>query len=258
MRNSLLPILALVAVTIAAVFLTTGGAERGSGGPDVQPGIFRLPAKERQQIASAPLTLATQVSGALAHPGVRVLLISGDDGEALTRALLLGLAEECTRRGGLAILDPGKAKTGEPLPLGCDLRLAVSLVAGAPPASKAQGTATVTWQIVATAPVPAGDLPAAQWLPDGLVPTSERTTVTTTVAGAADTWYGWYAAVGRHAAAEVFASLAISAVTDLAPHVTGAAWPAPAARLPLPPGADEIRWEGAFQQPLVRLSLIHI
>ena len=252
MRNSFLPLIALVVVTIAAVLLSTSGAERGSGGPDVQPGIFRLPAKARQQITSAPISVESVVSGAVGHAEARVVLLSGGDGEPLTRALLLGLAEEITRRGGLAILDPSPAKTGEPLPLGSDLRLAVTLAAGAPPAGMPAGACVVTWNIESTVPAPAGDLPAAQWLPDAIISASEWATVTSTVSGTAANWFGWYAAIGRHAAIKLIDSLAITNVTDVAHHVSVATWPAPLTRLPLPPGADELRWEGAFQHPLVR------
>jgi hypothetical protein len=156
------------------------------------------------------------------------------------------------------VLDPVQTTTREPLPLGCDLRLALATTSGVPPATPA-GSCAVTWRLTVTVPAPAMDLPAAVWLPEEASVALQVCAVQVAAEGSAGDWPSWYAALSRPAAVALVGSLGLASDLgqDLATHVAAATWPPTGgvestARLPQPPGADELRWLGAFQYPLVR------
>jgi hypothetical protein len=254
MRNSLLPLAALIAVVIASLWLVRGGAAPGVNGPEIFPGIFRFPAKEARRVAPMALSHETAVdaAGPAVAASAAVVLLSGLDTGLPTRVALLGLAEEITRRGGIAVLDPAEAREPDPLPLGADWRVAVGTVASAV-AAEPLGECSLTVAVHASAVVPGG--PAARWLPGEAAPASAAFQVvhrSRAAAGAAGGWPARYAGIGNALAGAVCARLGLAAACpDPGVRARANAWEG-AGRIPQPPGADELRWQGAFQFPLVR------
>ena len=215
----------------------------------------------------------------------RVVLLRGDDGKPFTRTLLLGLGEELTNRGLVAILDPRPLTPGaedEPLPLGADVVLHLRAEGVRPDQPGGSLTATA---VIAVEPVrlPA-DHPATRFLPT-LPPLSAGTlTVVQTSSGGHDVWPAWYAAVGHGLANSICARLAVPAKVadgEAAAHITSNTWLTTAAlthtagsglvapdqaeavtadgtappiygRIPSPPQSDVAVDLRAFQYPLVR------
>lgn len=269
MRNSLLPIILLVATTAFSLWLIRGGAERGAGGPDVVPGILRLPEKSGQQTSPATIDGATTVTGDAPADSAtwRVVLIAGDDNRPLTNAAVLALGEEFTRRGCVAVLDPSTHQRQEPLPLGCDGILRIATSEGQPP-TEHPGALQCALRVTATPVRLPADHPAARWLPD--LPAASATTLTvahhSTPVGM-PTWPHWYAGIGTAIADAVLDRLHTpKEATDTAAHLRLTAWVLPGqagpgsptvptniyGRIPSPPQADIAEHVVAFQHPFVR------
>ena len=268
--NSRLPLILLVLTTIAAVWLVRGNTPRGVDGPQIEPGILRLPVKESRKVAAEPLTPAITITGdPLESSAWRVWMIAGDDREAATRALMLGLAERLTERGCIAVIapkpKPDEAAT-EALPLGADVRLGISAVTPATPVAGQPWATTWTMQI-APFHLPA-EHPATRLLPDGANgPAATTWTVTFASPGPGDAWPAWWAAVGRNGADALLGKLGrTTVVDDTTARIRHMAWlpamvtPGPGAaplepehgRIPSPPQADIAEKLLAFQFPLVR------
>jgi hypothetical protein len=263
MRNSLLPILLLLLTVGASLWLIRGGVERGAGGPAVYPGIFKLPVKIDKMTPSA------QLQGNTTHQGQapagasdwRIFLVSGDDGLPLTNTALLALGEELTRRGCIAVLEPGGHEAFEPLPLAADVNLRLTTMAESLPTGGPGAIAfTTSIQVIPTR-VPAGH-PAGRWFPD--LPDAPASTVTiahSSTPSAHPAWPSWYAAIGRAVAGELIATLGTpKEVTDTAAHIRETAWvlptqtseASPFGRIPAPPQGDVLERRVPFQHPFVR------
>nr|MBA3709947.1 hypothetical protein [Planctomycetota bacterium] len=127
MRNSFLPVMLMLAVMGFSLYLLPRGSGRGTGGPEINAGIFRFPKKAIHQVDSMPLEQENRVvtsAGASAAATVdlrQVSVVSGGDHAESTRAVMYAMAEEITRLGGVAILDPMRAPESDTslvLPIG--------------------------------------------------------------------------------------------------------------------------------------------
>ena len=269
MRNSLLPVILLVLTTAFAWWLIRGGAERGAGGPNVLPGIVRPLVKSSQQ------TIAAELQGTTTHSGVapvdaaawRVILIAGNDTHPFTNAAILGLGEELTRRGCVAVLYPVLRDRPEPLPLSFDGVVRIAHVTGEPPVDH-PGAVTCTLAITLTPVRVPLDHPAARWFPD--LQASSPTTVQVTHGSSpvgSTSWPHWYAGVGRAFAMEILATCGTpEAATDTIERLHRTAWTLPGlagpeaadaaanlyGRIPSPPQADVVEHVVSFQHPFVR------
>ena len=263
MRNSLLPILMIVVTVATSLWLIRGGAERGMGGPAVFAGIHKLPTKTSKLTPSTPLETTQDLSGNVpaGTDGWRVLLLAGDEQTPLTNTVLLALAEEATRRGCIAVLEPHNREASEPLPLGADGMLRITSTSAVLPVGGPGAIDFTTRLELVTVGVPA-DHPAARWFPD--LPLAEPTVLIirhrSTPTGAA-TWPTWYAAIGRAVATAALDRLAIPPVnTDTAAKLALTAWiqpgqtdeDSPFGRIPAPPQGDVVERLVAFQHPFVR------
>ncbi len=267
MKNSLVPLVALALVSIVAWVLVSGGAARGEQGPAVNPGIFAFAKKDWQRTAPTDLPLTVSATGTSGGgEDWRVVQLSSDDTDPLTRTLLLGLGEELTRRRLVAVLDPAPLKHDrpEPLPLGIDAVLRIRASGSLPvrPGAVCAFAATI---VVEPVRLP-DDHPAARWAPiqaTGGAGTGEfRIAIGTATVG---DWPRWFAGVGRGVAKEICQRLAIPAELPdgaAAAHITANLWSEPAAgpgsgstafgRIPSPPQGDVVDHLAAFHHPLVR------
>ena len=108
MRNSIIPIVCVLLVCVALVPMSLRGPDRGSGGPEVEPLLFRAPVKRVHQVESMPLTATNAVSvvapsdapAAFALDLRSFVVVSGDDRSPLTAAVMLALAELITAYQG--------------------------------------------------------------------------------------------------------------------------------------------------------------
>jgi hypothetical protein len=263
MRNSLLPIIMIVVTVAASLWLIRGGAERGMGGPAVFAGIHKLPTKASKLTPSTALQTTQEIAGNVpAGSGAwRVLLLAGDEQTPLTNTVLLALAEEATRRGCIAVLDPHNREASEPLPLGADGMLRLTSTSQTLPVGGPGAIDFTTRLELVPVRVPVNH-PAARWFPD--VPASEPTVLTirhhSSPTGKA-TWPSWYAAIGRAVAIAALDRLAIPATTtDTAVNLALTAWiqpgqtenDSPFGRIPAPPQGDVAERLVAFQHPFVR------
>ena len=263
MRNSLLPIFMIVITVAASLWLIRGGAERGMGGPAVFPGIHKLPTKTSKLTPSAPLETAQELNGSVpaGSDDWRVLLLAGDEQTPLTNAVLLALAEEATRRGCIAVLEPHDRESGEPLPLGADGMLRVTSISQTLPVGGPDAIDFISRIELVPVRVPTGH-PAARWFPD--LPAAEPTVLTvrhrSRPAGDA-TWPTWYAAIGRAVATAALDRLAIPQEnSDTAQKLSLTAWiqpgqadtDSPFGRIPAPPQSDVAERLVAYQHPFVR------
>ncbi len=113
MRNSALPIVGVLLVTVACFWFIPDGLDDGAEGPQVQAGILRLPKDRKHQVISAAITVdhevLTRTVGApppgLEPEGWRVIGIALDDTLPLTRAVALALGERLTELGAVAVFD---------------------------------------------------------------------------------------------------------------------------------------------------------
>lgn len=269
MRNSLLPIILIILTTGGAWWLIRGGAERGAGGPDVAAGILRLPQKTSQQTSPADITGTTTITGDAPADSAtwRVILISGDDRHPLTNSAVLALGEELTRRGCIAMLEPLLRDRQEPLPLGCDGALRLSLIESELPTDR-PGAMSCTLRINATPTRVPADHPAARWFPH--LPASSPTTMTLvhqSVPVGTPSWPHWYAGLGNAFSQAVITHLGTPATTtDTTLRLRRTAWldggkagpetTGPTTtiygRIPSPPQGDITERRVAFQHPLVR------
>ena len=271
MRNSLLPILLLVSTVVFALWLIRphDGEERGAGGPEMFPGIVKIPTRQSRMTASAALDGTTTHSGSAPADAARwrVIVVAGTDDSKLTKAAVFALGEELTKRGCIAILDPKLRDPQEPVPLGSDGCLRVTAVDQ--PLGKRPGALDATWTIEAIPTRLPADCPAARWLPEQ-VPSSPTTLTLThksTPTEVVPAWPEWFAAVGRAVASETITALQLPTTNldeETSNSVRRAAWLNPGEldavgkplnhfeRIPSPPQTDILERTVAFQYPLVR------
>jgi len=261
-NNSLLPIIGVLVVCIITIPLALRGPARGSGGPAVDPGVFRRVTNGVYQVTSMPLHIDTQVAQVdadgqpLASPPAlgldvaRFVVLSGEDRSPLTAAVLRGLAEEITARGGAAILDPMPLPGGDTdhvLALGANWRLAVETVGGAPPTAPGGDCSATVRFTLTTIRLPPGH-PAAQFQDAGRALTTVLQVVHRSHAEQpANDWPSWYAAFGRSVGDAVLDAVSTGVVSK--PDLDSPDW---GSSLPQPSMVDVMRWSAAFQQQLLR------
>jgi hypothetical protein len=257
MRNSLLPIVLVLALCAVVVPMSLRGPDRGSGGPDVEPMLYRAPVKKIHQIDSMPLQATNRVAASTgtaeaAGYGVnlrRFVVVAGEDRSPLTAAVMLALAERITAEGGAVILDPlrgPESDTEHVAPLGVVWLMRIATVAGGP-ATEPGGPCRATIRCRTSAVRVPADHPAARCQPDDSDHVSELT-VAHDSRGVTGAWPNWYAGFGRSVADALIERLqggAGEAKPDLAIPDWGT-------RLPEPPQVDVLHWRAAFQHELMR------
>jgi hypothetical protein len=257
MRNSLLPIIFVLALSAVVVPLSLRGPDRGSGGPDVEPMLWRAPVKKIHQVESMPLQATNKVSatgGTQDADGYglnlrRFVVVAGEDRSPLTAAVMLALAERITAEGGAVILDPlrgPESDTEHVIPLGATWLLRVATVAGTP-ASEPGGPCHATVRCRTSALRVPADHPAARLQPEEVDHASELT-VAHDSRGVTGAWPNWYAGFGRSVADALLERLERGAV-ETKPDLGIPDW---GTRLPDPPEVDVLRWRGAFQHEFMR------
>lgn len=270
MRNSLTPLVFVVLVAVASVLLTRSDVQPGMGGPVIYPGIFRLPKRDRFLVVSAPLDasdVVDQASEGDVPPPLsggeargeewRVVVVSADDRQALTSAVVLALAEKLTAHGVVVVVDPLDAPA---FPLGADRRLRVSTadaVMPTDPVAVCSGRVHVSSRLL----IPIVGHPMARLLPSAGVVRDSAVDIThrsTAKAGTSIHWPERYAAMGRGIADAALARLALGGLPTLIDTQTNrrlttlrprADW---GSTLWLPPSSDTLRWDGAVQEDFVR------
>jgi hypothetical protein len=253
MRNSFVPIAGMLLVTAAAFLLIRPSQPVGFGGPEINAGIYRVPKRGAGIIESLDaLTMTNDVTvesqadqriGAEPEQWLSVTLVSGD-GEPLTRAAVLALAEEFARRDLIALILPQREMA---LPIAGDrvIRVATSL-ANIP--ENAGGECAAELAVEVHAPrFPAGH-PASR-LQGAFSSRSMQLVIKHHSSGAPDAqWSRWYATVGRGIAATAINAIGAREfkATDAEPR---AQWDD---LLPQAPRHAVVRWLAAFEDDLVR------
>ena len=261
MRNTLMPLVMVMVVAVAGMYAMRSQSHPGINGPDIHPGIFRLPKKDKFHVDSAPLTITNEVvvdgqPPANRGESWRVTLVRALDTHAVTRSTVLALGERLTGHGCVTIIAPDDSPS---FPMGVSRVLTVATTKAETPATLG-GPARVTVSITsALARLPDGHL-AAGLLPDPAGPVRCALSITqqSTADSAPSGWPNWWAALGRSLADETLKRLAadgLPPVTDpttrtwIAELTPLADW---GSALPQPPTTDRLRWEFAFQEHLVR------
>lgn len=257
MRNSLLPLLVTLlisAAVVAQLLLHQNAVQLGQAGPQLNPGLYEQMTTRVYQVPSMALNGHTSIALAgapPAGPGLpvagRFVVVSGDDAEPLTRAVMYALAERITATGGVAVLDP--VASGAPvLPPPLDTSWCVRLrqIHATLPTVPGGSVQCVLRAHAWTVRLPA-DHPAADLQEGGVARALEATITHASTGQGPASWPRWYAAVGRQMAQELLAALA-PGTPAVAP--TGfATWPT---TLPPPPQMDLLRWDAPFQRELLR------
>jgi hypothetical protein len=265
MRNSALPIIsaALLVAFLLIRMESLPTAAPGCAGPELVSGIFRLTKQARLRLASAALAAGNEVTvaappspAAASAASFRVVVVSAEDHEPLTAALVLGLAERLTENGSAVLID---TLSERPLQLPADRVLSVATRHAELPAAPGGACAAELTVVDRLLAFPAGS-PAAAAQPALSGPITARFALShhsTGAGGPPPAWGAWYAGIGRGMAEAVLARIAPGGVPPLhgpegAPRGDLEArpeWPSP---LPSPPFIEPLRWFGALQQDLVR------
>jgi len=266
MRNSVMPMILVVAVVVLGVLAMRSQGKPGLNGPDLHPGIFRLPKKDKFHVDSAVLTSTNQVkpegqSPANRGESWRVVLVVAKDRHPFTRSIVLALGEILTGHGSVTIFAPVDAPN---FPLGVNRVITIATEDAQIPATLG-GEAHATVRVSsALARLPVGH-PA-----EPLLPHAEGTTGTvfsimhqTAAQSGVTAWANWWAALGRGVAGTLLEQLApggLPAVVDAEtkkwlPTMALADW---GTALTQPPTTDRLRWDFAFQEPLVRGWVGHV
>jgi len=214
MRNSFLPVIGVMMVAIIAMLAIPRDHEMGQDGPQITAGILRLPKDQRKMVQAAPLqagNVATVVNSPARVLGLepdawRVVTIVAGDNRILTRTVVLGLAEQLTLLGSVAIISEA---TKPPMPLAPDRVLTITTsderlpdVAGGP----CSGTVHIHQEPVALPDAhPASGLQGST----GVARIDLRIDHTSSgPGGSRPRWAEWFAAVGRSIGDQIIASLA--------------------------------------------------
>ncbi len=271
MRNSVMPMLLVMMVGLVAYVALRSDNLPGINGPDLHPNIFRLPKKDKFHVDSAVVTSTNQVQldgqpPANRGESWRVVLVVAKDRHALTRSTVLGLGEQLTRHGCIAIFAPVDAQA---FPMGVSRVITIATDESAGPAQiptvlggEARATMRVTTQL---ARLPEQH-PAAPLLPHPEGPLAATLTIThhTAAQSGVAGWPNWWAALGRGLADTVVTQLApggLPPVVDgqtrklLTTLIPLADW---GTALPQPPTTERLRWDFAFQEALVRGWVGHV
>ncbi len=261
MRNSLMPMILVVIVVAVSLALLNSKSNPGLNGPDLQPGIFRLPKKDKFHVDSAALidedvVTAEGVPPANRGESWRVVLVMAKDRHPLTRAIVLSLGEKLTSHGCVTIIAPLDAPS---FPMGVNRIISVTTTEAQIPAvlgGEARATVKVTTALARVST----DHPAAPLLPDAEGSSAAAITIThhSRAAAPVQAWSNWWAGSGRNLAGvilERFAPGGLPAVVDqttrkwLSELTPLSDW---GSALTQPPSTDQLKWEFAFQEALVR------
>ena len=251
MRNSILPLAVVIAICLGFVLSTRGGAQRGEGGPTIDPGIYREVTNGIYKVTSMRLTVEDAFTGGDDHPfglkADRRIVVSGEDRAPLTAALMRSLAEQITAAGGTAILDPLAIGAQDMLPpVDAAWCVRIGTATGIIPPGPG-GALDATMRIhVWTMRLPDGH-PAGVRQQDGAARDAVLVLHHASRGAGPGGWPEWFAAVGRDMAHALLAKLEPG--PPAAPAAPMADW---GTTLPMPPRLDLLRWNGAFQQDFVR------
>ncbi|HEX3135904.1 MAG TPA: hypothetical protein VHX44_20245, partial [Planctomycetota bacterium] len=233
----------------------------GINGPDLNPGIFRLPKKDKFHVDSATLVVNDNVDAVGQPPANRgeswrVVLLEAKDREPMTRSTVLALAEHLTTQDCIALI----ALVDSPsFPMGVNRIVSVATSQVQVP-TELGGELRATLSITtALARLPDGH-PAITLLPHPEGPV--RATLTIHHQSHADVlpagWPNRWAGDGRALAQTILDRLApggLPLVVDsetrtwLPELIPLSDW---GSALTLPPTTERLRWEFAFQEHLVR------
>jgi len=254
-RNSLLPIAAAVAVLAIGVILIRPTVDRGQGGPEVNPGILRLP--KRNPLRTVSMDLAGSTAAAIESGGRddglwRVVVIRGGDRQPTTRAAMLAAGEVLFTAGCLVVMDPPMAvgEPSPPLPIPADRVLRIATRAGVDTRSL-DGTWVANVEFRLWEPRLPGGHPAEPWQPP---PTAMSTVCVVEhrgrpAAGGQGGWPERWAATGRTLVQAALGALVPAGGVAVPPGRVATAWDSP---LPAAPSTPELHWDACFQYDFVR------
>jgi hypothetical protein len=261
MRNSLMPMVLVVVVFAISLLALNSKGNPGLNGPDLHPGIFRLPKKDKFHVDSAALTFDDVVTAdgmPLANRGEswRVVLVMAKDRHPLTRSIVLSLGEKLTGHGCVTIIAPMDAPT---FPMGVNRIISVATAEAQIPAVLGEAARQRRGHVHCCARVSA-DHPAAPLLPEAEGSTNAAISIAHHSRATAPVlaWSNWWAGSGRHLAEKILERLApggLPAVVDattrkwLSELTPLSDW---GSALAQPPSTDHLKWEFAFQEALVR------
>lgn len=268
MRNSVMPMMLVMVVGLLAWVALRSDNQPGINGPDIHPNIFRLPKKDKFHVDSAVLQSTNQVQVAGQVPANvgeswRVVLVVAKDRHALTCSTVLGLGERLTAHGCIAIFAPLDAPA---FPMGVSrvITIATDETAKIPTVlgGEAQAMVHVSTQLARLPP----DHPAAslQPHPEGALATDLTITHRTAAQSGVPGWGNWWAALGRGLADTVITHLAPGGLPPVVDAATRKWLPTMmplsdwGTALPPPPTTERLRWDFAFQEPLVRGWVGHV
>jgi hypothetical protein len=253
MRNSFLPLLVMVAVSVVAVISFRSPSPPGIGGPEINPGVYRQVTNHMYQVRSMTLSGSTVISqrgepgDGPGLPAARFIIVSGDDRSPLTATLMYALAETITSQGGVAILDPLLVGDQALLPpIDCAWSLRIATLGGTPPETPA-GTVDCTLRVLARTVGLPDDHPAAQRQDGAAARQAVLTLHHTSQGSASGGWPERFAADGRAMADALLADLGRGQ-----PAMPAAAMPDWGSTMPMPVRLPELRWSAAFQRDLLR------
>lgn len=255
MRNSLVPVIAAVAVLAIGLVLIKPNVDRGQGGPEVNPGILRLPKRNPLRTAAMELTgstTATLATGSRDDGPWRVVVISGGDRQPTTRAAMLAAGEALFTAGCLVVMDPatGVGEPSPPFPIPADRVLRISTrVSAGHDSPDGPWTATVEFRLWQPR-LPAGH-PAAGWLPAPAVPPTMCVVEHRGQPGIGSTggWPERWAALGRTVVASALGALRPAGAGAPPQDAAPATWDTP---LPMAPSTPELHWDACFQHDFLR------
>lgn len=255
MRNSLVPIAIAGVIFIVGVALIRPNVDRGQGGPEVHPGILRLPKRDPLRTASPQLggsTAAVVERGARDDGRWRVVVVAGADRSAATRAAMLALGEALYAAEMIAIMDPvlGAAEPSPPLPIPADRCIRIATREESTGAGPQDEWRALVSFAIAEPRLPPGH-PGA-----GLQPPPHQADTRIAVEhrgrpadGTAPGWPERWAGTGREIVKAMLGSLLPPSGLQRPAGQPPVDWGSP---VPFPPTTSELRWTGCFQHDLVR------
>ena len=261
MRNSLMPMILVVSVFAVSLLALTTKGNPGLNGPDVHPGIFRLPKKDKFHVDSAALNFADVITADDVPPtncgeSWRVVLVMAKDRHPLTRSTALALGEKLTGHGCVTIIAPMDAPS---FPMGVNRIISVATTEAQIPTvlgDESRATVSVTTALARVASAH----PAAPLLPDAEGSTAAAITISqhSRATAPVQAWSNWWAALGRDLAGKILEQFAPGGLPTVVDATTrkwlNALTPLSdwGSALTQPPSTDQLKWEFAFQEALVR------
>jgi hypothetical protein len=261
MRNSLMPLILVVVVVAVSLMALHSKSNPGLNGPDLHPGIFRLPKKDKFHVDSAALSCEDLITADGVPPANRgeswrMVVVMAKDRHPLTRSIALALGEKLTGHGCVTIIAPVDAPS---FPMGVNRIISVTTTDAQIPAvlgEEARATVKVTTALARVS----SDHPAALLFPDAEGSTSADITIAhhSRATAPVSAWSNWWAGSGRDVAEKIlerFAPGGLPAVVDettrkwLSELTPLSDW---GSALTQPPSTDQLQWEFAFQEALVR------